>query len=746
MVSYIIRRALYAVPIVLGVVAVTFTLFFVVNSPDDMARRILGDKADSPELVEQWKREHNYHLPLFRNADAEGVGQVTNTLFFQKCARLLIFDLGRSDVSDRPVGAEIRRRMGPSLAIAVPTFLIGLLVDISTSLIIAFCRGTYLDRWGTVMCVLLMSVSSLFYIIGGQFVFAQWLKLFPISGFDWGASTPKFVFLPVLIGIVSGIGGNVRYYRTIMLEETSREYVRTARAKGLSESAVMFRHVLKNAMIPILTGAVMAIPMLFMGSLIMESFFAVPGLGSMTIAAIHAQDFAVVRSMVYIGSLLYLVGLLLTDISYTLVDPRITLGSGENRSLYGSPSLADMRKLAVAMVAAAAVAWGLYYALRWLLALPAVQDLRAPLVTNGALLLTVAAGVWLWLRARKQEMWRNAWREVRRNRLAIGALAVLGVFIVVGAADSASWRDVERTDDGAPRLTREGRPVLGAPLSLLDRACGPLRVSETSYSAPLATHLLMRETVLEEIDGRFVTRQVHQPLDRPGKHLLGTDKTGEDVLYKTIKSIRTGLVVGGLTTLIALPVAIVLGVLAGFFGGWIDDAVQYLYSTVSSVPWVLLVVAFMMVFGQGLVQLCVVMGLTGWVGLCRVLRGEAMKLREREYVQAALALGVSKFRVLGRHVVPNVMHLVLINTVLRFSGLILAEAVLSYIGVGVGPDTYSWGSMIDQARGELGRDPIVWWSLAAAFVAMFGLVLTANLFGDALRDALDPRLRTREES
>jgi peptide/nickel transport system permease protein len=160
---------------------------------------------------------------------------------------------------------------------------------------------------------------------------------------------------------------------------------------------------------------------------------------------------------------------------------------------------------------------------------------------------------------------------------------------------------------------------------------------------------------------------------------------------------------------------------------------------------VLLVVAFILVFGRGLLQLCIVMGLTGWVGLCRVLRGETLKLREREFVQAALALGVSKLRVIWRHVVPNLMHLVLITVVLRFSGLVLAEAVLSYIGVGVGPDTFSWGSMIDQARGELGRDPTVWWSLVAAFVAMFGLVLSANLFGDALRDALDPRLRTREE-
>lgn len=215
------------------------------------------------------------------------------------------------------------------------------------------------------------------------------------------------------------------------------------------------------------------------------------------------------------------------------------------------------------------------------------------------------------------------------------------------------------------------------------------------------------------------------------------------MLYISLKGVRTGLIVGGLTTIIAVPFAMFFGVVAGFFGGWIDDAVQYVYTTLSSIPWVLLVACFMLVFGQGIVQLCVVMGLTGWVGLCRVLRGETLKLREKDYVQAAIALGVSRSRVLVRHVVPNLMHLVLISVVLRFSGLVLAEAVLSYIGVGVGPETYSWGSMINQARGELGRDPVVWWNLAAAFVAMFALVLPANLFADALRDALDPSLRVR---
>ncbi|NQT85275.1 ABC transporter permease, partial [bacterium] len=252
MLVYIIRRFLYAVPIVLGVLLLTFLLFFVVNKPDDMARSILGEKASDTD-VEKWKREHNYHLPRFYNPKADGLGQVTNTLFFQKCARLLIFDFGRSDVSDRPIAGEIRRRMGPSLAITVPTFLLGMAVNITIALIVAVCRGTYLDRWGTVICVFMMSVSSLFYIIVGQFIFAQWLRLFPISGFDWGPSLPKFVFLPVLIGLVRGIGGGVRFYRTVMLEEVGRDYVRTARAKGLGEGAVLFKHVLKNAMVPILT-------------------------------------------------------------------------------------------------------------------------------------------------------------------------------------------------------------------------------------------------------------------------------------------------------------------------------------------------------------------------------------------------------------------------------------------------------------------------------------------------------------
>ena len=735
MIAYIIRRLLYAVPIILGIVVITFVLFFVANTPMDMARRTLGTRA-KPEALAQWVEARGYDKPLFFNGRAEGLQKLTATLFYQKCARVVVFDLGRSDASDRDVAREIRRRMGPSLTFAVPTFLIGLAVYVSTALIVAFCRGTYLDRWGTVVCVLMMSISSLFYIIGGQFLLAKWLRLFPISGFDWSGGTAKFLFLPVAIGVVAGIGRSVRFYRTVMLEEVGRDYVRTARAKGLGEGVVMFRHVLKNAMIPILTSAVMAIPFLFMGSLIMESFFAIPGLGSMTITAIHAQDFAVIRSMTYIGAVLYIAGLLMTDISYTLVDPRITLGAGDTHSLYGRPPLRDVGKFLLGFVALAGGAAGIYAGARAL----SGRGWRVPVVSNAALAVTLIVFVAFVWRARRSELWLRAWRLVWRNRLARASLMAIGVYVLLGVLDSVTWCDSSRPAGAAAGA----KPVLSEPRSVLDRICEPIaRRTEKTYSAPLASRLLSGQTLEAGSGGPAAGRRERPRLKHPGWHVLGTDKTGQDVLYITLKGARTGLVVGGLTTLIAVPFAIFFGVLAGFFGGWIDDVVQYVYSTLSSIPWVLLVACFMLVFGQGIVQLCVVMGLTGWVGLCRVLRGETLKLREKEYVQAALAVGASRFRVIARHVVPNLMHLVLISVVLRFSGLVLAEAVLSYIGVGVGPDTYSWGSMINQARGELGRDPIVWWNLAAAFVAMFALVLPANLFGDALRDALDPSLRVR---
>jgi peptide/nickel transport system permease protein len=319
--AYIVRRLLYAVPILIGVNLITFALFFVVNSPDDMARMQLGVKRVTPEAIERWKAERGYDKPLFWNARADGVGKATDTIFYTKSVRMFAFDFGRAD-DGRDIGREISTRMVPSLAVALPVFILGLVSAISFALLLVYFRATYLDTAGVVICVAMMSISGLFYIIGGQWLVSKIWHLVPISGYN-GLSAGKFLILPVIVSVIGGIGASSRWYRTIFLEESNRDYVRTARAKGLSERLVLFRHVLRNALIPVLTGVVVVIPALFMGSLVIESFFGIPGLGSYTIDAINAQDFAVVRSMVFIGSVLYIVGLLLTDISYTIADPRI---------------------------------------------------------------------------------------------------------------------------------------------------------------------------------------------------------------------------------------------------------------------------------------------------------------------------------------------------------------------------------------------------------------------------------------
>lgn len=324
MFTYITRRLLYAIPLLIAVNILTFVLFFVVNSPDDMARMQLGQKHVTEQAVQNWKRQHGYDLPLLWNDAEEGGKHLTETVFFQKSVHLFLFDFGISD-SGRNIGTDIRQRMWPSLALALPSLLVGLLVNITLALLMVLFRNSYLELAGSVACVGLMSVSSLFYIIGGQFFIGKLLKLVPISGYDSGFAAIKFLVLPVIISVVAGIGAGVRWYHALFLEEVEKDYVRTARAKGLSETQVLFKHVLKNAMIPILTGVVVVLPLLFMGSLIMESFFSIPGLGSYTIDAINRQDFAIVRSMVFLGSVLYIVGLLLTDISYTLVDPRVRL-------------------------------------------------------------------------------------------------------------------------------------------------------------------------------------------------------------------------------------------------------------------------------------------------------------------------------------------------------------------------------------------------------------------------------------
>ncbi|MFV1973295.1 MAG: ABC transporter permease [Thiohalobacterales bacterium] len=324
MFAYIVRRAAYAIPILIGVNLLTFYLFFVVNSPDDMARLHLGVKRVTPEAIEKWKAERGYNKPLMYNEAAAGIDRLTETIFFEKSLKLFAFDFGHSD-DGRDISHDIGQRMIPSLAIAIPSLLVGLLINISFAMLLAFFRGTYVDVSGVILSVVLMSVSAMFYIIGGQFLLGKLLRLMPISGYDGGLDAIKFLVLPVIIGVISGIGSSTRLYRSFFLEEAGKDFIRTARAKGLKESRVLFRHLLANAMIPIITGVVVILPLLFMGSLLLESFFAIPGLGSYTIDAINRQDFAIVRAMVFLGSVLYIIGLILVDVAYTVVDPRVRL-------------------------------------------------------------------------------------------------------------------------------------------------------------------------------------------------------------------------------------------------------------------------------------------------------------------------------------------------------------------------------------------------------------------------------------
>ncbi len=366
------------------------------------------------------------------------------------------------------------------------------------------------------------------------------------------------------------------------------------------------------------------------------------------------------------------------------------------------------------------------------------------------LLATIAALVWL---ARKNDTFRAPWRQVMASRMGATTALILALYAGIGLLDSLHY--VERLPEQPGRSAQYSGEVLSA----LDALLTPLRINvEKTYSAPLATHLYAKDTV-RGADG--VERRDYPPLEHPGAHWLGTDKVGQDVLYLSLKSIRTGLLIGTLTTLVMLPFALVLGIAAGYFGGRIDDAIQYLYTTLNSIPGVLLIAAAVLVVqvqieahaelfdtaaarsDVRLLALCAILGVTGWTGLARLLRAEALKLRELEFVQAARAFGVTDARILLRHLLPNVMHLVLITVVIDFSGLVLAEAVLSYVGVGVDPGMISFGNMINGARLELAREPVVWWQLAAAFAFMFVLVLAANLFADQVRDALDPKSRRR---
>lgn len=324
MLAYIIRRLLFAIPILIGVNLITFALFFMVNTPEDMARTHLGAKQTTPEMIDAWKTDHGYDKPLFFNEKVPGLDRVTETLFVQESLKLFVFDFGQSD-DGRQISEDIQQRMWPSLSIALPTFIIGLTTNIAFALLIVLFRGSVLDTTAMVVAVIIMSISGLFYIIAGQLLFSKVWHWVPISGYEYGWQGVKFILLPIFIGVFAGLGAGVRWYRSLFLEEVNKDYIRTARAKGLSELKVMFGHLLQNGLLPILTGVVVVIPTLFMGSLIMESFFGIPGLGSYTIDAINQQDFAIVKAMVFLGSVLYIFGLILTDISYTFFDPRVRL-------------------------------------------------------------------------------------------------------------------------------------------------------------------------------------------------------------------------------------------------------------------------------------------------------------------------------------------------------------------------------------------------------------------------------------
>jgi peptide/nickel transport system permease protein len=326
MLNYIVRRLLYGVLILLGVNLATFVLFFTVNTPDDMARLNLGGKRVTAEAIEKWKAERGYDKPLYLNAKEQGSRQITETIFWERSVSLFALDFGRADgEAAGNIGHEVSQRMWVSVQMALPLFVLQVIASTAFALLLVMLRHSWLDFWGVVACVLMLSISSLFYIIVGQFFFSRVLMLAPISGYASGWDAAKFLVLPILLSLIARLGGEARLYRAMFLEESNKDYVRTARAKGLAEHIVLGRHVLRNALIPIITSAGGYLPYVFLGSLVFESFFGLPGLGAYVIEAISKQDFAIVRTMVFVGSLLYIATYMLIDIAYTWADPRVRL-------------------------------------------------------------------------------------------------------------------------------------------------------------------------------------------------------------------------------------------------------------------------------------------------------------------------------------------------------------------------------------------------------------------------------------
>ncbi|MDE2401809.1 MAG: ABC transporter permease [Burkholderiales bacterium] len=326
MLLYLLRRLAYGLVILVGVNLITFVLFFTVNTPDDMARLNIGGKRVTPDQIEKWKVERGYDKPMLWNEKAPGGERLTNTVFWDRSVSLFLFDFGRADNdSAGDIGHQIKQRMGVSLQLTVPIFILGLLSSTVFALWLVLFRNTRIDFWGVVLCVVMLSISSLFYIIVGQYLFSRQARLVPISGFAPGLDALRFLVLPIALALLAQLGGSARLFRALFLEEVGKDYVRTARAKGLSESRVLGRHVLRNAMLPIITSSGGSLPYLFMGGLVTESFFGIPGLGAYTIDAINSQDFAIVRVMVFLGSLLYILSNMLIDVAYTWADPRVRL-------------------------------------------------------------------------------------------------------------------------------------------------------------------------------------------------------------------------------------------------------------------------------------------------------------------------------------------------------------------------------------------------------------------------------------
>jgi peptide/nickel transport system permease protein len=312
MLRYFLRRLLYAIPILIGVSLATFALFYLTVAPEQMARQNISAKNPSPEQIQDWLVSRGYDKPLSEQ-------------FVKHVRGMFLFDFGTSDTSGEPIAERLKTGVGPSMLVGTFVLLGSVAISVMVALVVAAFRGTYLDHWVTLLCVLMMSVTFLVYIIGGQFLFAKLFRWFPLAGFQEGSASLRFVVLPALVGIAAALGGNVRFYRTVMLDEMSRDHIRTAMAKGVSGTSVLFVHVLKNASIPILTSFVLSLPFVVTGSLLLESFFGIPGIGTYMVDAINGQDFAVIRALVFLGTILYVAGSILTDLSYALVDPRVRL-------------------------------------------------------------------------------------------------------------------------------------------------------------------------------------------------------------------------------------------------------------------------------------------------------------------------------------------------------------------------------------------------------------------------------------